>query len=322
MSIQQRYQSTTFLSGVIGSVFLSTIHAGAADIYSPTAYTKAPASIFAPAVDGFNLKADALGGSYANQSIGGARGAFSTPITPSTGLQIDLQGGAVGGDPFGAVSGHLFWRDPNRALLGLYASYTYLDRFGGANLGQIAAEGEYYWGRWTLQGIVGIEFGNSPNFTSSSSSVVPQNGIIPGTTTFNTFTEGFDIKTRFFDQINLKYYLTDNWDAYIGHRYLGGKHALALGSEFAMPLGNRMLGSAFVEGRLGSGDFEGVWGGLRVYLGQKDKTLIQRHRQDDPIVWDTLFSILNSHTTSGGSSTQRFCTAGDLINGFCEGGIP
>jgi hypothetical protein len=321
MAIRQWYRSTTFLSGIVGGVFLSTIHASAADIYSPAPYTKAPASIFAPAVDGFNVKADAFGGSYSHQSIGGVRGSFSTPVTPSTGLQIDLQGGAHGGDPFAAVSGHLFWRDPNRALFGLYASYTHLDRFGGANVGQVAAEGEYYWGRWTLQGIAGVEFGNTTGDTSSTSSTIPQNFIFPGVTTVNTFTEGYDIRTRFFDQINLKYYLTDNWDAYVGHRYLGGKHAFAVGSEYAMPLGNRTLGSAFAEARVGSGDFQGVWGGLRVYLGQKDKTLIQRHRQDDPIVWDTLFSILNSHTTSAGSSRRQFCTNGQLINGFCEGGI-
>jgi hypothetical protein len=38
---------------------------------------------------------------------------------------------------------------------------------------------------------------------------------------------------------------------------------------------------------------------LRFYFGQKDKTLIQRHRQDDPIEWvpETLFSIVNNGTT-------------------------
>src|ERR1051325_8331429 len=153
MAIRQWYHSTTFLSGVVGGVFLSTIHAGAADIYSPTPYTKAPAAFFAPAVDGYNFKADAFGGSYGHQSIGGARGAFSTPLTASTGLQVDLQGGVVGGDPFGAVSGHLFWRDPTRGLLGLFGSYTRLDRFGGANLGQVAGGGGYYLGRLALPGL-------------------------------------------------------------------------------------------------------------------------------------------------------------------------
>lgn len=317
MASRQWFQSTTFLSGVVGGVFLSTIHASAADIDTPP-YTKAPASIFAPAVEGFNIKADALGGSAAHRSIAGARASFTTPITQSTGFQLDLQGGAYGGDSFAGASGHWFWRDPSRALFGLFASYTYLDRFGGAQLGQVAAEGELYWGRWTLQGIAGVEFGNTTSATSSSTSVVPPAGVVPGVVTTNTFTEGFDVKTRFFDQINLKYYLTDNWDAYIGHRYLGGKLGFAIGSEYAMPLGNRTLGSAFAEARIGSGDFQGVWGGLRVYFGQKDKTLIQRHRQDDPTAWDTLFSILNSQTTSGSSSSQQTCEFGFFSPGVCE----
>jgi hypothetical protein len=139
---------------------------------------------------------------------------------------------------------------------------------------------------------------------------------VPGVATTSTFVQGFDVKTRFFDQINLKYYLTDNWDAYIGHRLEGGKNALALGSEYAVPVTHRVMASAFVEGRLGSGEFKGVWGGLRVYFGQKDKTLIQRHRQDDPGSWDTLFSILNSQTgSSGGTGGQQFCDSGSTLSG-------
>jgi hypothetical protein len=174
---------------------------------------------------------------------------------------------------------------------------------------QVAAEGEYYRQRWTLQGIAGVEFGNSVSNTSSLT--VPAAGINPGITT--TIVDGYDVKTRFFDQINLKYYLTDNWDAYIGHRYLGGRHAVALG-------GGRM-GSAFIEGRLGEDDFHGVWGGLRMQFGHKDKPLIARHRQDDPNIWgvDTLFSIINSQTSS--SSSSLFCTPDRSLNqdGECVG---
>jgi hypothetical protein len=106
----------------------------------------------------------------------------------------------------------------------------------------------------------------------------------------------------------------------IGHRYLGGKHALALGTEHAFTLGNGQASSLFVEARLGEGDFHGVWGGLKFYWGQKDKSLIARHRQDDPPVWDTLFSITNSRSSSGGSSSEEFCAAPEIpIGGSCIG---
>jgi hypothetical protein len=316
MPVRTRLLGTTILSSVVGASFVMPHTVSAADLY-----TKAPQSIFAPAVDGFNVKADAFGGSMAHQSVAGIRGAFAMPLASSYGLQVDVQGGSVGGSGYGSVSPHLFWRDPSYALIGIYANYTHLDRFGGADLGQVAAEGQLYLGRWTLEGVAGVEFGNSTSVTTSSTAVIPQNFVIPGNATTSTFTEGFDIKTRFFDQINLKYYLTDNWDAYVGHRYLGGKHAFALGTEYAMPVAHRVMASAFVEGRVGSGEFQGVWGGLRMYFGQKDKTLIQRHRQDDPTAWDTLFSILNSHTNSSGATGQPFCTDGILAeNGTCEFG--
>ena len=95
----------------------------------------------------------------------------------------------------------------------------------------------------------------------------------------------YDIKTRFFDQVNLAYYLTDDFKAYVGHRYLGGKNALALGGEYGMPLGHGVMASLFAEGRIGEDDYHGVWAGVRFYFGQNDKTLIRRHREDDPTDW-------------------------------------
>ena len=77
----------------------------------------------------------------------------------------------------------------------------------------------------------------------------------------------------------------------------GGKHAAAFGGEVALPVpGTGAMASLFAEGR--AGEYTGVWGGLKVYLGQKDKTLIRRHREDDPVQWtpESLATIAN-HTT-------------------------
>jgi hypothetical protein len=64
------------------------------------------------------------------------------------------------------------------------------------------------------------------------------------------------------------------------------------------------MASAFVEGRVGSNQFEGIWGGLRVYFGQKEKSLIRRHREDDPTTWDTLFSIIGNFRQNTFQSIQ------------------
>lgn len=279
-------RSTTMLSGVVGCAFLAVTTAWADDL---PLFTKAPMATVAPtlgpAVDALNEKLDVFGGSIANQSIYGVNGSITTPLPGQFGAQLDGTFGSLGGAGLAEIAGHWFWRDPSNALLGLYASETYWDRYGGINAGHVAVEGERYWGPFTLQGIVGIEFGGSAS--GSFTNVGPA-------------LDTYDVATRFFDEINLKYYFTNDISGYIGQRYLGGQNALALGGEVALPLGNGMMGSAFVEARVGEDEFHGIWGGLKLYFGPTDKPLIDRHRQEDPNNWnvDNLFGILNNHSTS------------------------
>ena len=67
----------------------------------------------------------------------------------------------------------------------------------------------------------------------------------------------------------------------------------------------RIVGNHFIEGRVGESNFNGVWGGLKFYFNEKSKSLMARHRQDDPNIWstDTLFSITNSATSASSSSS-------------------
>jgi hypothetical protein len=274
-------------------------HAQAADLMTTKA-PPPPASVYA--VDGLNFKFDAFGGSIANRDVEGVRGAITAPLSGPYGVQIDLGAGSLDGRAFGNIAGHLFWRDPSRALLGLYVSHTHWDELGGVHVSQVAGEGEYYFGRITLQGIAGVEFGNSVASSTTATTIIPPGIGVPGLTTTSVFTQGFDVKTRFFDQINLKYYVTDDWDAYVGHRYQGGLNALALGTEVAFPVGRGILASGFLEARVGEQDFHGVWGGIRFYFGN-DKPLIARHRTQDPDVYDSLYSLLNNQIQSGSSSS-------------------
>jgi hypothetical protein len=302
------------LSGIVGWTFLTAWTAGAADM---AVYTKAPPAaypVFAPAVDAVNWKVDGFGGSVAGKGVGGVNGSVTLPLQGQYGAQFDGSIGSLDGDAFAAGAGHLFWRDPSRALVGLYVSETYWDRYGGISVAHVAGEGEVYWGRFTLQGIAGLEFGNSGS--NSMSSVITG----PVATTATTFIDSYDVKTRFFDQINLKYYFADDIAGYVGHRYLGGLNALALGAEFARPLSPGVLGSAFVEGRVGENNASGVWGGLKLYFGPNDKPLIARHRVEDPPNWnvDNLFGILGNHATS--TTTDKSCRFGVNFKnkGNCE----
>jgi hypothetical protein len=298
--------STTMLSGVVGGIFLATVTVQAADLQpvAPPAIYKAPPAIYdvyAPAVDGPNAKFNALGGSYINRSLYGAGGSLSIPLGGQFGFQFDGIGGAYDGRGMGAIGGHFFWRDPAKGLLGIYAAHTRWEVFGGVHVNQVAAEGEAYMGPFTIRGVLGVEWGNSVfNATATSVTIPP---VVGGAGAFiaTTATQGFEVRTRFFDKIDFVYYPLPDLKVLIGHRYLGGRHALALGSEFALPFSGPTKPALFAEARVGEGDFHGVWGGLKVYFGQKDKPLIRRHREDDPKDWTP--EALGSIRPTGSSTT-------------------
>ena len=327
MAFRSRLLSTMMLSGVVSCTLMNALAVRAADLTLPR---KAPIAD-PPAVDGFNGKVDGFIGSASNKPVYGAQAVLSFPVQRQYGVQIDGSGGTLDGSGFGSVAGHFFWRDPRNALFGIYGDYTNWDRFGGVQVAHVAGEGAYYFGQYTLEGIAGVEFGNSTTSALGSSvSIVttPQNGAIPGvtTTTTSTLLGTASVRTRFFDQVNLAYYPTDDIKAYVGHRYVGGLNAAAFGGEVALPLGNRMMASAFAEALAGEHSFHGIWGGLKLYFGQSDKSLVARHRRDDPSNWlsDSLFGMLNNQTgsTSQSSSSQQFCNAGSglpvLSGGSCH----
>jgi hypothetical protein len=325
MSKRNSLLSSTVLSGVSG-VFIAALtgHTAYAQsmtaVFDKVAFASVAPKFSGPAVDGINGKIGAFGGSLGRTTGYGVEGSLQFPVAHAFGLQLDPRVGSVGGHTYGEIGAHLFWRNPGAGLLGLYVNHVRLDRFGGVHATAIAGEGEYYWGRWTLQGVAGVEFGNSVSSSTSISDSGPSGG---GTlTSTSTFIEGFDVKTRFFDQINLKYYMTDNWSGYVGHRYLGGKHAMALGTEFALPIDPKLSTTMFAEARVGHDDFSGIWGGMKFYFGHQGKSLIKRNREnDDPNNWSNIFTLLNSAQSSGSSASSLSCPPGEIpVDGVCVGG--
>ena len=234
------------------------------------AHGQAPSSISVgapdtlPAVDGLNAKLDAVGGAWwdSNRSSGfyGASGSFSLPLAHRWGAQLDAAVGSDNGVADIGGAGHLFWRDPAVGLLGAYVSYAGRVDSLGTNAVHMAGEGQYYWNRWIFSAAVGVEIVNS---TAS----------VPGWES---------VQTRFFDAVTAAYYVTDNLQLWAGHRYAYGANALALGLESAVALGGGRMASLFSDALFAEGGGKGVRGGVRIYFGQRDKTLIERHRQDDP----------------------------------------
>lgn len=284
---------------MLAAVGLSMHPALAADLYN-----KAP-PVNPCAVDGINGKAGGLGGSADDKTYYGGFGSLSLPLGCQFGAQIDGNASSFDSRFLGTFGAHLFWRNPAQGLFGLYGSYTTWDKFGGLNAGHVAAEGELYRGRWALRGIAGVEFGNSVSGTVGS------------------VIQTYDVKTRFFDQINLAYYLQDDLKLYVGHRYLYGKNMLALGGEWGMPLGGGVMAALFAEGRIGESGDDGVWGGLRFYFGHKNKSLMRRHREDDPFDWGDNESGVGGSGSTTPVSTTTSCPAGThLVGGSCVPDIP
>ena len=150
--------------------------------------TKAPARVgCVQAVDGLNAKVAGWGGSLANKGLYGGSGSVSLPLGCEFGAQIDGTVASFDKRFLGSIGGHLFWRDPSKGLLGAYGSYTFWNQAGGVRANHIGPEGELYYGRWTLQGVGGVEFGNTTSATVGD------------------IIQTYEIKTRFFDQVNLSY---------------------------------------------------------------------------------------------------------------------
>ena len=277
-----------------------------------------PAPVFTrlPAVDGINGKAEIFGAGadFSNYDVngfnsftppfatrsnwrggGGGIGSISAPLGHDFGVQVDAIVAPWNGHIATGGGGHLFWRDPGRGLIGAYGSGVYWNGGGGLALGRAAGEGEAYFGPITVKGLVGGEFGQRSGVASSAF------GVTPFAAPYLAF-DWYDTRTRFFDKVSASYYITDNLEFSVGHIYTGGLNAATLGLEYLLPptYGGGAAASAFVEGRVGERNANAILGGLRIYFGNSDKSLIRRHREDDPVTHlkDDLFTLSNSHKAS------------------------
>lgn len=272
------YLSTTALFGC----FVLSSGAIAADLYV-TGEPVYPTVL--PAVSGLNGKISLEGGALDEEGFVALKGSVSMPIGERYGFQLDGSVGVLDAEIFGGVGGHLFWRDPSYALLGIYGSYTAIEALDG-EVARIGVEGEYYWNQFTIKSVIGAEFID-----------IDQTALV------------YD-ETNLFAFSDLSYYATDDLELSVGHRYSGENHALALGVEYQLSQQIFASGiSLFAEGRIGENDYQGAWAGMRMYLGD-EKSLIRRHREDDPTDWaeDNLLGILN-----GAGNGTCVPNAGELV---------
>lgn len=246
------------LLGTVLYIPLALATAQAADllILSPEPAAEQTVDFVRPAVSAPNGKfeLDVGGLSDPSSAIFRAGASFSLPVGDTFGLQGDLAVGSFADEWVGGGALHAFTRDPSSYLIGVTAGVVAAD---GAVLGAIGAEGELYLDRITLEGWAGwaaIDYDDA----------------------LLTDEDGF------FGIGDLAYYPTDDWRLSIGVASILGSESLRLATEYQFTgLGFPFSGTA--EARWYDTDAWSARIGIKGYFGgDPDKSLIDRHREDDP----------------------------------------
>ena len=246
-----------------------------------------------PAVDGMNGKFTVYAGAGQGNSVniagiaglspaqsstvwkgaGGAMGTISVPLAHSFGAQVDLGSGAFGNRPLGYATGHLFWRDPDKGLIGAYGSGLLYGNNVGRGVWTAAGEFESYLGKFTGRAVLGVQGASS--YTA---------GLNP----FEVYSYGgrsaFTTPDYFTDIVSATFYPIDDLALSVGHIYSFGRNAVTGEVEYLLPQfrGGNIALSAFVSAAYGWNNSSNIMAGIRIYFGNHDKTLIRRQREDDP----------------------------------------
>lgn len=199
-----------------------------------------------PAVSGPNGKLSLQGGAVDGDGTGLVVGSGSLPLGRSFGAQLDGAAGAVDGDFYGAVGGHIFWRDPEAALVGLTASHATLD---DTDMQRYGAEAELYLPQVTFGVRAGYQTG--------------------------------DVDNGFFGNGDVSWYVTDDLRLSIGGGYASHEGFGRAGVEFQPGIAALPGLAFFADGEVGENGYDRVLAGFRYYFGDT-KSLKLRHRQDDP----------------------------------------
>lgn len=241
-----------------------------------------------PAVSGVNGKlefdAGVLSlGSTPSYMLRGA-GSLALPLGDQLGFQGDVT--LSTGSSFGnSAAVHVFTRDPDSHLLGATFGFASMP---GAMVFAAGPEAELYYGRFSIEAWGGLAHTNYSD---------------PGTPD----------RTGIFAMGDLAYYPDDDWRLDAGLSLLAGHVAAHVGSEVLLHGFPQPLSLAF-DGRVGSDGSVGATAGIKVYFGGGDKSLIARHRQDDP---QNRGATLSEATGSVPRATHGGDSGGDPVVPVC-----
>jgi hypothetical protein len=247
-------------------------------------FAQAPAADSLPAVSEINGKVSLEGGGTSGQgqssAVGIAQASLTAPLGHRFGVQIDGLAATSYNSFVGSGDLHLFWRNPQIGLLGPVVA---VGGGRGTTVGWYGAEGEIYASMFTVAAYGGYQ-------DAGSSALLASGGFYFG---------------------RLTVYPVPDLALTVG----GGAFAgAALGNgriEYQPDFVARRNVSFFVDGNVGDNAFYRVTSGVRLYIGP-EKTLIRRHREDDPIAW-------SQHRHNGFCGGHGPCLGGNGGNGGVGG---
>lgn len=286
-----------------------------------------------PAVDGVNGKIDVIGGAGQNNSvsissfqglapsadsktiwngIGGATGTITVPLGHAFGAQLDLGSGAFGNSALGAAAGHLFWRDPDKGLIGAYGDGLILGGKVGSGVWTAAGEFESYLGRFTGRAILGVQGASYYRAGLSPFEVYAYGG-----------RSAFTVPDYFTDIVEAKFYPIDDLALSVGHIYSFGRNAVTGEVEYLLPQfrGGNIAPSVYVAAAYGWNNASHILAGIRIYFGNHDKSLIRRQREDDP---PPSISEVNAFRAATENKINTWLAQKgnmDKLNNFCGAGL-
>lgn len=212
-----------------------------------------------PAVAEPNLKVSGTFGDVIDDYTWQVQGQFTAPIGQTMGFAVEAGGGAVDGHDYYGAAGHLFMRDPDTYLLGVFGGYAESSDFA-IDIARAGVEGEFYLSSLTIAATAGYQFSSA-------------------------------IGDSAFGSIDLRWYVTNNFYLSGGGSIEDDRAYAKVGTEW-QPGFAALPGLAFnAQGVWGEDDYHSIMGGLTYYFGVP-ASLKDRHRKYDPD--SALFGLFQS----------------------------
>jgi hypothetical protein len=224
-------------------------------------------------------------------------GSLSMPLGCQLGMQFDAGAGSFGAADALGVGGHLFMRDPQSYLFGIHGTYEnwdFDDVSGSVDVWHVGAEAEFYFDSLSLEAWAGLEDTSVTN-------------------------------ADFFARLTAAAYVTEDLRLAAGLRHSNDFNSGVINGEWqlsSMPL------SLTAEAEFGEDSYMALTAGIKFYFGGEQKSLIDRHRQDDPA--DGLFDFigaaagiaekLNDGTLADGNCNDGTAQDTCCIDGNCDDG--